>query len=289
MIEIVKNKINEYQRPKRIAFSSKYPHFKEPIVFVRRTLRNIKNYITLGARLEKKPFLTHVIARHSSLLYRKLGETDPKLQISKVHNLRLAINKLNGIVISPGGTFSFWHQVGMTNKANGYVEGLILSNGVPATGIGGGLCQLSNFLFWIFLHTDIEIIERYHHSVDAFPDSGRTLPFGSGATILCNYVDLKIKNISKNPLQIKLWLTDSCLKGQILSDEPSESKFHLKERNHYFVENHKRYFRFNEIYRETHIEGVKVKEEKIATNFAPVIYSITEDYLVNNRFELIRV
>ncbi len=272
-----------------MAFSRRYPQLKNQVILVRRGLRSIKNAVTLGAKLERKPFMPNILARHSSLLYRKLGETDRQLQINKVHNLKLAIEKLNGLVIPPGKTFSLWHHLGTTNKANGYIEGLILSNGVPAKGIGGGLCQLSNFLFWIFLHADIKIIERYHHSVDAFPDSGRTLPFGSGATILCNFVDLKIKNISSNPLQIKLWLTDNCLKGQLLSDTPSKKKFHIKEKNHFFIENQGQYFRSNEIHRETRIQGRKVGEEEITKNFAPVKYPVSRMYLQKNNYELIKI
>ena len=131
------------------------------------------------------------------------------------------------------------------------------------------------------------MVERYHHSVDAFPDFGRTLPFGSGATILCNYIDLQLKNISTQPLQIKLWLTDTCLKGQILSDRPAEVKFHLAEKNHYFIKKGIKYFRFNEIYREVYKMGVKIKEEKLFTNFAPVVYPVDEQYIKDRNYDLI--
>ncbi|MFJ8513275.1 VanW family protein [Lysinibacillus xylanilyticus] len=48
------------------------------------------------------------------------------------------------------------------------------------TGVGGGICQLANLLYWMALHTPLIVTERHHHSFDPFPDSGRTLPFGSG-------------------------------------------------------------------------------------------------------------
>lgn len=141
---------------------------------------------------------------------------------------------------------------------------------------------MSNFLHWIFLHAPFEITERYHHSLDVFPDSGRTLPFGGGATILYNFIDLKAKNISDQPLQIKLWLTADHLKGQILSPQPLAQKFHVFERNHYFIKRGDHYFRYNEIYRETKVKGNVQKIELVATNFAPVLYSVTEQYLKQN-------
>ena len=226
-----------------------------------------------------------VVTRHSSPLYRKLGGSDAvieKLQINKVRNLTCAIAKLDGIVIPPGKTFSFWHQVGSVSAKKGYVEGIVLSNGEVGEAIGGGLCQLSNFIFWIFLHCDVAIVERYHHSVDVFPDSGRTIPFGAGATIFSNYIDLQIKNTSPYPFQIKIGLTDTQLKGSILSTNRSEKKFHLYEVNHYFLKcsstsiSDTTYFRYNEIWRDTLVDGIKVKEEKIVENFAPVKYEINE-------------
>ena len=46
--------------------------------------------------------------------------------------------------------------------------------------LGGGLCQLSNLIYWMTLHTPLTITERYRHSYDVFPDSNRTQSFGSG-------------------------------------------------------------------------------------------------------------
>lgn len=290
LLKKIKAKVTQYNTPnKRRAISSKYPFLSPYTVLLKRLVRNTKNYFLHGLPFKKEAPLPCVVARHSSPLYRKLGESDPNLQINKVHNLQLAIKALDGIVIPPGKTFSFWHHIGSTNTKKGYVKGMILSNGNVSEGIGGGLCQLSNFLFWILLHCDVEIIERYHHSVDTFPDSGRTIPFGGGATIFCNYIDLKIKNISKYPLQIKLWLTDNQLKGQILSNKNSETKFHIVEKNHFFIKNKNQYFRYNEIWREKYINGEKIDEEKITENFAPVRYDINEDYVKNNNLTVVSI
>ncbi len=276
MQAILRQKIEQFRRPQRQAFSRRHPKLLPAIISIKKALKHAKNWHTIGARLKKAEYLPCVVARHSSLLYRKLGDSDPALQIGKVHNLKLAVAQIDSLVIPPGKTFSFWHQIGPTGRRQGYVDGMVLSNGVAQKGIGGGLCQLANFLYWIFLHTDVEIVERHHHSIDAFPDSGRTLPFGSGATVFHNYVDLQIKNTSQHPLQMKLWFTDECLKGQVLSDVPQEKKFHVIEKSHCFVRAGADVFRYNELYRETRIRGEKVREEQIVVNFAPVKYPISE-------------
>ena len=287
MEEIVKKHIKEFERPKRKALSRRFPVLLKPIIFIRRTIRRIKNFLTLKKLKRSDIFFTSVIARHSSPLYRKLGDSDTLLQRNKVTNLKIAISKLNGIIVPPGETFSLFNIIGSTDKKHGYVEGMLLSNGKVSRGFGGGLCQLSNFLFWILLHTEAEVIERYHHSVDAFPDSGRTLPFGSGATILNNFIDLKIKNTSKHPIELRLWLTDLSLKGQVLAPTHQEVKYHLKENNHTFIKRNNQYFRYNEIYRDKYIKGEKISEEKLFMNFAPVIYPVTKEYLDERGYGLI--
>jgi vancomycin resistance protein VanW len=288
MIETLRKYVTEYEKPKRKAISSRFPALVGPAVFTKRLLRKGKNIISLSS-LNKEAYLPCVIARHSSLLFRRLGTSDPMLQKNKITNLRIAIEKLDGLVIPPGKVFSLWKVVGRISKEAGYVEGMLISNGQVSKGLGGGLCQLSNFLFWILLHADVEIVERHHHSVDVFPDSERTLPFGSGATIFDNYLDLKIRNISDHLLQIKLWLTDDCLKGQILSDAPSDKKFHIFERGHCFINRKGKYFRYNELYRETLKKGVSVGKEKLFVNFAPVAYEVTEEYLKGHGYESVLI
>jgi vancomycin resistance protein VanW len=290
MIKIEKEiaeRIYNYENPKRIALSRKYPFLKNPIIFLRHFARDIQNFFDFRIKFERKNnFFDCVVARHQSVLRRRLGDSNPRLQEQKIVNLKQAIQRLNGVTIKPNHVFSLWKIIGRPKYKNGYVDGMLLSNGKVIEGIGGGLCQLSNFLYWIFLHAPFETVERHHHSMDVFPDSGRTLPFGGGATILYNFIDLKVKNISTHPLQLKIWLTANHLKGQILSPRPIAEKFHVFEKNHFFIKRGKRYFRYNEIYKETKINGKVEKIEKITTNFAPALYEVTNEYLQKNNFKI---
>lgn len=54
----------------------------------------------------------HVVAEHATPLIRALSGVDPQLQHNKVVNLRIAVQRLNGVVIDPGVRLSFWHEVG---------------------------------------------------------------------------------------------------------------------------------------------------------------------------------
>ena len=225
--------------------------------------------------------LAFTCKKHQSLLRRRLGNSDPQLQENKIRNLEIACPTIDRLLIKPGETFSFWRQVGEATAEKGYCEGMQLSRGEVVRGVGGGLCQLANLLYWMALHTPLEIAERHHHSFDPFPDENRVLPFGSGAGVFYNYIDLRFFNPTDMILQIKLWLTDQHLKGSILSDrEPSDS-YHVFERNHQFIRKEGKVFRQNEIWREVidRRTGNKKGEELLVSNFSEIKYELTDSVI----------
>ena len=220
--------------------------------------------------------LRHTCKKHQSLLRRRLGNSDPQLQENKIKNLEIACPTIDGILITPGETFSFWRQLGEATAAKGYHEGMQLSRGEVVRGVGGGLCQLANLLYWMALHTPLEVVERHHHSFDPFPDENRTLPFGSGAGVFYNYIDLRFRNPTDNTFQIKLWLTAEHLKGAIYSETQVPETFHVFEKNHRFIMEAGRNYRENEIWRSVidRRTGNTIREELIVRNHAEVKYEL---------------
>ena len=214
--------------------------------------------------------------KHQSLLRRRLGNSDPQLQENKIHHLKIACPSIDGVIIKPGKTFSFWHCVGEATARKGYAEGMQLSRGLVVRGVGGGLCQLANLLYWMALHTPLHIAERHHHSFDPFPDENRTLPFGSGAGVFYNYIDLRFFNATPLTFQIKLRLTEDHLKGAVYSDLEPANSYHLFERNHRFLALDGKNYRENEIWRNVidRRTGNKLAEELIVKNFSEVKYEL---------------
>jgi vancomycin resistance protein VanW len=217
-----------------------------------------------------------VVTRHSSLLRRHLGTTDPRLQETKIVNLRLAARTVDGLVIGPGETFSFWRRVGSPSARRGYQEGLVLFAGSVSSGTGGGLCQLANLLYWMVLHTPLEVIERHHHPFDAFPDDRRVLPFGTGASVFYNYVDLRVRNPGSQPFQLEVWLTDSDLRGRILTDVPLTAAYHVFEVGHRFEQAADGVVRCNEVWRREvdRSTGRVLAEEMLMRNRSRVGYAV---------------
>lgn len=215
------------------------------------------------------------IFAHQTPMLRRLKDLEMHLQYNKVTNLKIATQKLSGILIRPGETFSFWYLVGRTSRSKGYKEGMLLRNGKIVSGVGGGLCQLSNLIFWMAIHSPLSIVERWRHSYDVFPDVKRTQPFGSGATLSYNYVDLQIKNETKTDFQFQFWLADDYLHGAIRSSASSPYKFVIEEQNHQIVgESWGGYTRHNQIIKKIYDKEseVLVREELIAENHAIMLY-----------------
>jgi len=218
--------------------------------------------------------LSFPVFYHSSVLLRQLKDVDMELQHNKVYNLRLAIRKMDRLLIKPGEIFSFWQLVGRTTRRKGYKKGMILQNGEIKAGYGGGLCQLSNLLYWMVLHTPFTIIERHRHSYDVFPDLNRTIPFGCGATVSYNYIDFQFKNNTKQTFQLLLWLTDKELCGEFYTDQPFHYHYEIIESEHIIkAEYALGYSRHNRIYRKTYENDQFISEELICENHALLKYN----------------
>ena len=181
---------------------------------------------------EKLPFR---VKKHQSKLLRKLGDADMHLQHNKIDNLKIVVDCISGLLIKPGETFSFCQTVGLPTRKRGFKEGIELSFGKARPGIGGGICQSTNLMHWLALHSPLSITERHHHSIDPFPDDNRVLPWASGAAVFYNYIDFQLTNTTPWTFQLNLWLTDKLLEGELRVSEELDFAYHVIEKNHQFL------------------------------------------------------
>lgn len=218
--------------------------------------------------------LQHVIKGHKTPLLRSLKDVEMWYQYNKIKNLEIAIKQLNGVVIKPGETFSYWKLIGKPTTKKGYVDGMVLYYGSFKPGVGGGLCQLSNLIYWITLHTPLTVTERHRHSYDVFPDSNRTQPFGSGATCAYNYMDLQIENNTTEPYQLCLSLTDTHLVGEWRCETPALYSYEIYEKEHKMTyEYWGAYIRHNLIYRKVLNRQMElIEDEYLTENHALMMY-----------------
>ncbi len=220
----------------RVALSKRFPVLRpaiEELKILERHWRTRGSAYQISQTAHTLPRTT-VFSAHHSLLRRRLGESDPNMQLGKLHNLRLAAPKFAHLRLESGQTLSFWKILGRASSRNGFVDGMLIADGQAINGVGGGLCQLANLLYWMALHSPLTIREHHHHSLDLFPDSGRVLPFGSGASVYYNYIDLQLENPCSDTLGLHVWLTDTHLHGTLWTDAAHPHSYKVRERDHCF-------------------------------------------------------
>ena len=227
------------------------------------------------AKNRSQVLLPNVQFRHATPLMRQLRGEDLQLQRNKITNLRLAVDRLDGIVLAPGETFSYWKLIGKPSRRKGYLEGMVLFLGRIGSDVGGGLCQLSNLIFWMTLHTPLTVVERYRHSHDVFPDANRTQPFGSGATCAYPHRDLMIRNDTQQPFQLCLRVGKTHLEGAWRAMTPPEYRYQIVERNARMEQAFwGGYVRHNELFRRIFTpDGELVREEFLFANGAIMMYN----------------
>jgi len=112
------------------------------------TLRRFVKWHTDGENYAKKRTnedLPQILCSHATPLLRNLKNAHMELQYNKITNLKLAVERLNGIVLQPGELFSYWRLMGKPTAKKGYLTGIVLDSGKITEGVGGGLCQLFQF------------------------------------------------------------------------------------------------------------------------------------------------
>jgi len=219
--------------------------------------------------------LSYEYYSHKTPLYRQLKDVDMWMQSNKVVNLGIAVPKVNYVTVKPGETFSYWRLVGKPTKRKGYKKGMVLKSGTVTSAVGGGLCQLSNLIYWMTIHTPLTVAERHRHGYDVFPDTNRSQPFGSGATCFYNYGDLMIKNDTPYTFQLMLEIADEYLEGAWLCSHPPEYKYEVYEKDHIMKSQFwGGYTRHNLIHRRKYnLHGELLDDEFIVENHAIMMYA----------------
>ncbi len=122
----------------------------------------------------------------------------------RVHNLNLAAERTNGVLVPPDAVYSFNEAVGAISAATGYDTAYIISNGRTILGEGGGVCQTSTTLFRAILDAGLPIVSRHPHAYRvSYYEYDK--PVGFDASIFQPSLDLKFKNDTPNYVLIQAY------------------------------------------------------------------------------------
>ena len=256
-----------------------------------------KAFFYAGMRLDGHAYAKTI---HGELLPYKLFSADNGLynantgfdmiyQENKVFNLKIAAKTLNGLLIKPGETFSFWLTVQHADKDTPYKDGLTVTDGILGTASGGGLCQMSNLLFWVFLNSPLTIVERHTHKVKDFPTMRDAEPEGVDATINEGWLDLKVKNETDITLQIGIAFDSANITGSLFTDKAMSSMYEIEGKDlSYFRNNGKVYQKISIYRREVAFDTREVLSESLLyENLCEIDYQLPEGTKILDRGEVI--
>lgn len=241
-------------------------------------VRHIHNFLhkeNYATTRQEAPMPALIHAYSCNMIKRGPG-IDLKLQVNKAENIRLACKRMNQLVIRPGESFSFWHYVGKTSRKNGFAEGRVIINGKLVAGTGGGLCNLANAIHLLAIHSPLTMTELHHHSDALAPDpDGKRTPYSAGTSVNYNYLDLRFRNDTGQPVQLLAWCEGDELHAELRTTQEYPYTYRIVEEDHHFHKSESgQYYRLSKIYRETIARptGEVVKKELKWDNRSKVMF-----------------
>lgn len=156
---------------------------------------------------------------------------DMQFQYNKVDNLKIASKTVHRLILFPNEVFSFWERLRYSSMFGTYKDGLVLQNGKLTNMKGGGLCQLSELLYYLFLHSPLTILERHPHKVLSLPPLDPEEPYGLDATVYEGWLDLKAKNNTTQKYQILITFDEKYIYGTLCTDGEILYSYEIYNRN----------------------------------------------------------
>lgn len=115
---------------------------------------------------------------------------------NRKHNIRRALQSLNGVIVERGEVLSFNKVVGKRTQECGYRQALIIQNGSYVKGYGGGVCQVSTTLYnaWLLAGLDVKYVQA-HTLPSSYVDLSRDATVSSE-------IDLTLVNTSEGAVKL---------------------------------------------------------------------------------------
>ncbi len=118
----------------------------------------------------------------------------------RIHNIELACEKLNGIVLQPGEVFSFHEAVGPFTAEAGFVLAPVDPEDETTAVMGGGISQVASTLYAGSLFSLLETVERTNHPFPvSFTQPGTDALVSSADN---GGLDLKFRSTRTEPIRI---------------------------------------------------------------------------------------
>ena len=136
-------------------------------------------------------------------------------------NLRLACEKIDGMVLLPGETFSYNMTLGERTAENGWKAAASYAGSETVNTLGGGICQGSTTLYNCVLQADLEIIEANQHTfISSYVDPGLDAMVSWGTS------DLRFVNSTNWPIRVEAYRKEGKMTMRIYGTD--EKDYYIK-------------------------------------------------------------
>jgi vancomycin resistance protein YoaR len=141
----------------------------------------------------------------------------------RTHNMRLAAQALDGVVLRSGEELSLNERVGPRTAERGYGAAPVILREVRQVQVGGGVCQVASTLFDAALLAGLTVVERHRHSspVDY-------VALGQDATIAWGVKDLRLRNDLEQSVRVRVEVVGSTFAARIEGEEETGESFELE-------------------------------------------------------------
>ncbi len=182
----------------------------------RRLINDRQHHIAFANKRDPAEAFTHEVAAYARPLLCYPGQE--ARFAGKRTNIALALERIDGTVIAPGETFSFWRAVGRPTRAAGFLPAAALKNRKLTEETGGALCLASTLLYNVALLSGMTIVERQCHSVDTY-GARRYFELGRDASVEFAYIDLRFRNDSNVSLIMHASAGDRTVEARICAKD----------------------------------------------------------------------
>lgn len=134
---------------------------------------------------------------------------------SRVNNIHILADALDGTLVPPGGTFSFNEAIGPRTAEKGYQEANAIVNGRLVPQLGGGICQVASTIFNTVFFSGLPVVERRNHS-----QYFSSYPTGRDASVSWGGPDFKFRNDTAKWVLVAASYTNSTVTISLYGTSP---------------------------------------------------------------------
>lgn len=135
-------------------------------------------------------------------------------------NIKNGAELLDGHVLFPEESFSLNGVLAPWTEEHGWFPAGTYVDGAVSNSLGGGICQVSSTLYNALLLAEIEIVDRFPHSM-----SVGYVPLAADAALAGDYKDLVFKNNTNAPIYIQAIYTEGSITFKVFGyDERPDNR-----------------------------------------------------------------